>query len=467
MQIKKIDVLWNYTATFLKIAASAILLPVILRALPAQDVGVWSIFSSISALIFLLDFGFNSSFARNVTYIFSGVQSLKKEGFNTTPLKSEVNYSLLNATIKTMRWFYSRVSILLLLILLTGGSYYIHVILKGYVGDKTEVVTAWILFCLINTYNLYTLYYDALLEGRGLVKISKQIIILGNIIYLIVGTALVWGGFGLVALVLAQLISVVVIRILSYRTFFTNEIKKNLSTSDKVSKDYILQAVYPNAVKYGLTSLGGFMIQKSSVFIGSIFLALTAIASFGLTKQLIDIIIAVANITLATYLPQITNLRVEGNLKRIKDIYIKGILVSNFIFISGALFVNFFGQCILEFLNSNTKLVSSDIILAMTFSALIGLNAGISGAVISTRNEIPFVKPSIFSGLATIVVLLVIFNFTNWGLFGMALAPGIIDLCYQGWKWPLVVYQELKITGKDIKEVIVGIVLQLFKKSRI
>ena len=451
MQIKKIDVIWNYFATFLKIAASAILLPIILRVLPSQDVGIWAIFSTISALIFLIDFGFNSSFSRNVTYVLSGVQSLQKEGFPSDHKGLAINYNLLKGLLKAMRWFYSRVSFILLLLLLTVGTYYINIILKNYEGDKSQIFIAWILFCLINTYNLYTLYYDALLEGMGLIKASKQITILGNLIYLLIGSLLVWKGFGLIALVLAQLLSVIVIRVLAYRMFFTKQMIEKLANIVEYPRKAVINAISPNAFKYGITSLGGFMIQKSSVFIGSMFIALSAIASFGITKQLFDIIIAVANITLVTYLPQITNLRIEGDNKRIKEIFLKGILISNIVYLIAGLSLIILGPIILSFIGSNTELVSLRVMMAMFISSFIGLNAGISGAVISTRNEIPFMKPSIYSGIATVILLIAIFKFTNLGLFGMALAPGVIDLCYQGWKWPLMVFRDLKITLEDVK----------------
>ena len=32
----------------------------------------------------------------------------------------------------------------------------------------------------------------------------------------------------------------------------------------------------------------------------------------------------------------------------------------------------------------------------------------------------------------------------------MAIAPGIIDLLYQGWKWPYEVIKDLKISYKDL-----------------
>lgn len=450
MEINRIDVIWNYLATFLKIASSALLLPLILRILPVEQVGIWAIFSSISALIFLLDFGFNSSFTRNVTYVFSGVQVLQKEGITSKEnINSEVNFSLLAGILNAMKWFYARVALILLMLLLSIGTIYIKNILVDYKGNSNEIFLAWFLFCVINTYNLYTLYYDALLEGKGLIRVAKKITIIGNIIYLILATVLVLTGFGLIALVSAQLISVVVIRLLSYRVFFTPFIKEKLSTNSHINTKEILKSIYPNAFKYGVTSLGGFMIQRSSIFIGATFLPLVAIASFGITKQLIEVLTAVANITLVTYLPKIAKLRIDEDRNAIKAIYLRGIILSNAIFFCGCLVLFFIGPWVLSKIGSNTKLVESDVLIAVLFSAWIGLNAGISGAVISTKNVIPFLKPSLFSGIATIFLLLFIFYFTDLGLLGMALAPGLIDLCYQGWKWPYEVFKELNITMKD------------------
>lgn len=458
MQINKTDVIWNYGATFFKIATSALLLPLILKFLPAQEVGVWAILSSITALVFLLDFGFHSSFVRNITYIFSGVQSLEREGLNVNNVNTDINYALLKEILSAMRWFYTRVALLLLLLLLTIGSYYLYFILRGYSGDVSNIVVAWILFCVINTYNLYTLYYDALLEGRGLIRVSKKITLGGNLLYLIIAFSLVMMGFGLIAIVISQLFSIIFIRVVSRRFFFTSELLNELNKVTKTSHKEVLNIISPNAYKYGVTSLGGFMIQKSSIFIGSIFLPLVSIASFGITKQFIDVLVAVANITLATYIPKITKLRVDNNLKSVKNIYIKGILISNFIYITGASLIIIFGPMILSFIHSNTEFVSLDVLIAMSLSSLIGLNAGISGTVIATKNEIPFLKPSIYSGIATVILLLISFYCTNLGLLGMALAPGIIDLCYQGWKWPYEVIKELEVTLKDVKGVLVEFV---------
>jgi O-antigen/teichoic acid export membrane protein len=280
MEITKRDVIWSYAATFLKIAASALLLPFILKMMPSETVGIWSVFMTITTFATLLDFGFGPSFSRNITYVFSGVRTLKTNGFEVVDIEnSEVDYGLLKGTITAMRWFYSRMAVLLFILLTTLGTYYIHYLLQNYRGNHQEVYIAWILLCAINTYNLYTLYYDSLLVGYGLVKRSKQIIIVGQTLYLIIAAALIVKGNGLVAIVSAQALSVIVIRLLSHKSFFTKEIKQRLNAAISRSGKEVINAIYPNALKIGLTSLGGFMVQRSAILIGSLYLPLSDIAS--------------------------------------------------------------------------------------------------------------------------------------------------------------------------------------------
>ena len=51
IHITKKDVLWGYIAQFFNIGAGILLLPVILKLLPADILGVWYIFLTISSLV--------------------------------------------------------------------------------------------------------------------------------------------------------------------------------------------------------------------------------------------------------------------------------------------------------------------------------------------------------------------------------------------------------------------------------
>ena len=199
------------------------------------------------------------------------------------------------------------------------------------------------ILCIISTYNLFTLYYASLLLGKGLVKESKKITIIGQVAYLIIAAVFILIGYGLIAIVSAQAISVIIIRLLSYRAFFTEEIKQNLSNSKAHSKKNIFNSILPNAVKIGISSLGGFMVNKSSIIFGSFYLSLEEIASYGITLQLMIVIPSLALIYINTYQPKIVQLRVEKNIEAIKDLYIRGQIFMSLTFIVGSLGLIFIG----------------------------------------------------------------------------------------------------------------------------
>ncbi len=452
MQIARSDIIWNYAATFLKIGTSALLLPFILKMMPAETVGIWTIFMTITSFAGLLDFGFNPSFSRNITYVFSGVRILKVNGFSTADKKDNaVDYGLLKGVINVMRWFYLRVALILFILLITLGTYYIYTVLKSYNGSHSEVYISWILLCAISTYNLYTLYYESLLQGKGLIKRSKQILVAGQCVYFIIASTLILAGYGLVAIVSAQTSSVIIVRLLSYRSFFTNELKEKLSVAIPRRQKEILQAIYPNAMKVGLTSLGGFMVSRSAIVVGSLYLNLENIAAYGITMQLIAVIAAMASIYAGTYQPQIAYLRIENNRSAIKEIYLTSQVVLLATFLAGGICLVIFGESSLRFVGSQTQLMPQLMIVLALIVAFLECNHSIAGGILLSKNEVPFFKAALLSGGSTVLLIFIFLNFFSLGLWALVLAPGIAQGAYQNWKWPLVVAKELQITATDVK----------------
>ena len=255
--IGKRDVAWSYACTIFTIGAGVILLPFILNQMSAETVGIWNIFQTITALVMLLDFGFRPSFARNISYIFAGVKQLQVHGVaNVADKATEVDYSLLRGTLLAMKKFYRWLAVAMFIVLATGGSVYFYYILQKYTGDKQDAMIAWILLIAINCYNLYTLYYDALLLGKGYIKQNQQITILGQIVYLSTAIGLIYSGFGLTAIVSAQLISTIIRRILAYKVFFTKKLKEQLSRAKVQDSQQIFSAIAPNAIKVGDLGIG-------------------------------------------------------------------------------------------------------------------------------------------------------------------------------------------------------------------
>ena len=441
--IGKREIIWSYAGTAFMIGAGVILLPFILHKMPQETVGIWNIFQTITALVLLLDFGFRPTFARNISYIFSGVKSLQRNGVAHTTSEAAVDYSLLKGTLLAMKRFYRWMALAVFALLATAGTAYFYYILQKYSGDRQDALIAWILLIAINCYNLYTFYYEALLTGKGYVTRAQQINMLGQAVYLALAIGLIYAGFGLTAIVASQLISTVIRRILTYRVFFTPELKANIESVEPQEPKAILSAISPNAIKIGLTQLGGFMVNKSAILIGSAFLTLEQVACYGITIQVMDILARCATVFYQSYLPKLAQCRAENDLNGLKRYYIlcTGSLLA--VYAVGSVAWLFLGNWALDIIQSQTHFVPTAMLMVMLLISTLEHNHAVSAGFIMADNKIPFFIPSLVSGAATVVLLWVFLSPLHMGIWGLILAPGIAQLAYQNWKWPSVVIKEL------------------------
>ncbi|MCQ2342190.1 MAG: hypothetical protein MJZ75_01665 [Paludibacteraceae bacterium] len=447
--IGKKDILWSYASTIFMVGAGVILLPFILNRMDAETVGIWNIFQTITMLVLILDFGFRPSFARNVSYILSGAKHLLREGVETVSADNQsdtsIDYSLLKGALIAMRRFYRWLAMGAFVLLATVGTAYLIYILRKYNGNHQDVIIAWIILIAISCYNLYTLYYDALLLGKGYVKRSQQICILGQAVYLSVAIGLIYAGLGLTAIVSAQLLSTIVRRVLSYKVFFTQEIKQSLQDVEPQDSRAILATISPNAVKMGLTQLGGFCVTKSAVLLGSAFLTLEEVAMYGITVQVMDVLARCATVYYQSMAPKLAQYRTESNYTALRHTYIYNVLILVATFVVGGLLWISLGDWALGIIHSQTSFVPASMLVAMLIINLLEQNHATAAGFIMADNRIPFFIPSLISGGATILLMLLFFNLpilnSTWALI---LAPGIAQLAYQNWKWPAVVIKELK-----------------------
>lgn len=443
IKITKKDVLWGYLAQFFNIGAGVLLLPVILKLLPSDILGVWYIFLTIAGLVQILDFGFQPTFGRNIAYIFSGATQLKSEGLASNECLLNIpNYPLLKNMISTMKRFYRTVSAVIILLLLTLGSWYINN-KTHHIINHQEIMISWIIYIISIVLNFYYSYYNALLTGRGFIKENNQLIIITRSIYLTLAALGLILGYGLIAVAGANLISCIVNRVLAIGFFYKKGLKKVLSNT-QASDEKLLSIIWFNAKKNGLSSVGGYFVQKGNLLFISMFLPLETVASYGLTVNLINILSGVSPLYLNTHIPEIYKDRIENNTLEIRRIFGESLFVFYLLYTIGALILILFGPQILELCHSQTHLISFTPLIIMLFIQFLETNHGMASLLITTRNEIPYLKASLISGLCIAILTLSSLYFTSWGITGIIILTGAVQLSYNNWKWPLMVSKDLE-----------------------
>ncbi|MEG0795108.1 MAG: O-unit flippase-like protein [Odoribacter sp.] len=443
IKITKKDVLWGYTAQFFNIGSGIILLPLILRLLSPELIGVWYIFLTISGLVQMLDFGFQPTFTRNVSYIFSGATQIQAEGLDEKTIRlTTPNYPLLKNLITEMKRFYRIISFGIILILLTLGSWYINN-RTHHIPAHPEVMLAWLIYMISTVFNFYYSYYNALLTGKGLVKKNNQLIIITRAISLILAATGLLLGYGLIAVACANLCSIIINRILAVRFFYTKELKKILQTTLATSQK-LLPIIWFNAKKVGISNLGGYFVQKGNLLFISMFLPLETVGSYGLTLNIITILSGISPLYLSTHLPEIYKDRIDHNMMEIRRIFGESILVYYLLYISGALVILISGNWILEFLHSKTLLIPLLPLSILLITQFLESNHGMAATLITTRNEVPYLKASLVSGFSIGILSLLSLSFTQWGITGVICLTGLVQISYNNWKWPLMVSHELE-----------------------
>jgi O-antigen/teichoic acid export membrane protein len=465
MQIGRKDLVWNFAGTFMRVASGLIVLPPVLHSFSKDEYGLWIIFVTVGSIATLFDFGFNSTFGRNITYIFSGVKTLQSKGYIAVPENDKsIDYNLLKSTIVAIKKYYTIVAGLFLALFLTVGTFYFSLLLQKYRGNHSTTWIAWILFGILIAYQLYTYYYYALLAGRGQIKRSQQAIITGQSVRIVIIYVMVLLNFGLIALVVGQIVGDLVIRTMNYLFFYDKNTKAQLDSAVVSNIKEIMKMMIPNAARMGITTLGSFLVVNSITFIAPLFLSLADIGSYGLTKLMIDMITALGLLWFSTFYPKLTYHRVNNESVHLKRMYIKGKLSMLLAFLILGTGLAVLAPWLLSLFQSQTHLLSSAMLVAFLIVAYFDANQVLSIRMLVTKNEVPFAKAAIITGIATVLLLYLGLKFTHLGVWAMILAPGIAQMVYQNWKWSLVVIKDMKIIPKDYILVIKTIWKENIKK---
>lgn len=457
MQIGKKDIAWNFAGTMMRVASGVILLPIVLRLLSKEDIGLWNIYLQIFGLALLLDFGFQSAFGRNITYIFSGVKELQAEGYAAVNDNDKsISYSLLKSVIQAMRRFYGIIALIFLIVFFTASPFYLSHILKDYHGQTSHNVIwiSWFLYGALIAYQLYTYYYSSLLIGRGMVKKQQQIYVIGQSFRIAASILFLMMGYGIVSMVVGQLVSDVFTRILSYNAFYDKDIRIKLKNAVSSPVKDIMKIMSPNATKIGITTLGWFLTSKIIILVAPLLsISLSTVASYGTTMTMVNLIMSLSTLWSSTFYPKLTLYRVNNRYEDLKRVYIKGQLSMLAVYLVCGAGLIIIGPILLHIIKSNTPLLPTMMIVVVLVFALLESNYSLANSFIASGNEIPYVKSVLLTGVFSQVLLLIFIKLTEASTWAMILAPGIAATTYLNWKWPVVVHKHLNLTLADYKKV--------------
>ena len=77
----------------------------------------------------------------------------------------------------------------------------------------------------------------------------------------------------------------------------------------------------------------------------------------------------------------------------------------------------------------------------------------------------PYMKGEFFSGAAVMLCSFLLINYTQLGILGIVIAQGLIQACYNDWKWPLSVCRRLQLGLGDIGRIGMQGILDMIRRK--
>lgn len=447
ISVGKKDLLWVYWSRFLTIGINVLLLPLIMKYLRDEELGLWYVFASISQIVNLFDFGFNSTISRHMTYAWSGADKLKKkstaEGYSNT-----TNTKLVSELIVTCKMIYLIISIIGLLIMSTFGTFYIYKVVKE--GVTQKILIAWIVYTVSVFLNMFYGYWSSLLQGIGAVEERSKMTVFSKVTQIFVAGGLILSGFGLLGFVISYLLSGLVLRIAGkiffYRCTKSFEIREKVPFS-QVKNCFLM--VWATAWKDGMVMLAQYFGTQANTLICAYYIDLSSTSTYGVMTQVVSIIAQVASSYFNAYQPVFSSACLRKDTEKQKEIASKTDLIYKVVFLLGTLALLTLGIPLIKLLRPGMNIGGVFCTLLCLFYYLFN-QKDLFASMISSFNEIPYWPAYVFSSVCSLGLSFVFVGQFHLGIMGLVLAQLIVNAIYNFWKWPLYLMKKINLHYYEI-----------------
>jgi O-antigen/teichoic acid export membrane protein len=439
-RVSRSAVSWGLVAAALRSGSALLLLPLILWRVPSDELGLWYVFVSLGAVAGLMDLGFAHTSTRAAGYLWAGSRVLLPFGIDLTDplletdaaggaIRRQPNLPTLSNLVASLRLYYLSAGGLLLLLLSTAGGAWIWHKSVG-LAHAQSIRLAFFAYAIGVSLGFANSLWPSLLAGINAVKEAQQITIACLLAFVSLAAAGLVAGLGMWALVTGTIVAGFAERLIGRRVFY------RLVSLPPGKFDFsVLRALWPNAWRTAAVGLGAFMTFQANTLICSAFLDLRTTGSYGLSLQAVTALLGISSIWVRVRLPAINQLRAQGMVERIPPMFRQRILFGVLTFAAGAVALLLLGRPVLDLLDAQTQLLPTALLGALLLIQLLEMHHSLYAELVYSENANPFVKPALISGAA--IIILSVFLTPRFGVWGMLLATGLVQLCFNNW-WPVV-----------------------------
>lgn len=450
--VRRRDLFWAYGAQLLNVGAGIVLLPVTLRHLSADEMGLWYLFIALAALAQLLEFGFQPTIARQSAYVYAGAGTLQAHGLPTAPTAgASLDPTLLAGLFFSARRIYRLLSLGAATVLFVAGSAYLLWLPNSHL-QPADVVLPWLLYAGGAVVTFGTGYYGGFLQGRGEVATASKSLALSKTLMLAASVPLLVGGYGLLGLGVSNLVAALLYRLVTRRLFLRRDRPETVFILRRPgsASPGLTTLLWKSAWRLGVVQLGAFLILRANLFIASVHFDLRTVAAYGLTLQLAGLLTTLATMLTSLLVPRMSALQAQGRTEELRTVFSSALLGAVLFYLAGAGAILAFGPPLLRSLGSHTTLLAPPLLSLLLLVLFLELIHSVSATYLTTLNTVPFVNAALLSGAAIVLLGVALTAYSALGLASLVLSQGIVQLAYNNWKWPREAARHLRLGLLDV-----------------
>lgn len=439
------SILSSWFNTAITTLSAIIAIPIVITKLSVEEVNVWFLIGTITAISQGLINGFSITFMRFIAYVHSGVALSE---FRSIKIKLEESYSSkvnkaeLEDVLQLMRSLYAIIALLFLISLFVVGDLILKKPISAIHGDQHEAWTAWYVVLGVSSLNLYLSYFRVFLMGINKITLIQKTSGLINLIGLLAILLVLFFFPSLLNIVVVyQLVAcsiMIAMSILAVRKMGLLDVK----LTGFGFKKNVFSLVWESAWKSSITTISANLIAHISGILVAQFFNPAQSASFLFTKRIFMIIERFTQTTFQARLPRIAKYRGRGDFKKLIPLLKETQRIAFAVLLGFYIALLLMGEYVLSLINTNVELGNTLLLAIFSFSILFrrwsGMNMGVS-------NQANYILDYITVPVGGAVFFAIIFLFNNVGIHIYPLAQVISILAVS----PIIIMRFYKVIKTD------------------
>ena len=420
---------WGSITT--RLLSSFIVLPMVLVKFSAPEVVVWQLFATMTTLLLLMDFGIAPTFTRLIAYASGGasiedLQDMRRERKPSTNPASQANQETLEAVFATLRWLYVRVGLVLTVLLGIGGTLSLmHPM--GQLPDARHAWLAWAVWASCSLAPVWGNAYGAALQGLNRISVLRRWEIVTSSCQIASSFLVLYLGGGLLALAISSS-AWTVFNAYRTRAVLLREFP-DLRRVRPQAQPGINRVLWPTVWRSGLGHLMSLGIMQSSGVIYSHLASAQDAAAYLLALRVMSILTGFSTTPYYSKLPKLGELYSRGALSEQLAMAKRGMFLSHWVFVGGAITVLLVVQFWLTSIGSKVSFVSDKVWILMSIAFLIERAGGMHMQLYSLTNHIVWHIANGITGVVMIGMALLLYPRLGLESFPIAMILAYC-LCY-------------------------------------